>query len=172
MAEDQDREAVQADAPDRGEVLAAWEFMEHEQHKRGWVWYVVAGAVTLALIVYSYFDGNFLLAVIVVLGALIFTITEMRGPDVLAFVITEDGLAVGPAFYPWAEIANFFIVYEPPEVKMLYFNPKSALRPLVGVPLMEIDPNQIREILAQFLPEDLEREGEPMGDFLGRIFRF
>ena len=55
---------------------------------------------------------------------------------------------------------------------MLYINPKSMWRPHIGIPLLDNDPNHVREALLTYLPEDLEQEDEPTSDFLGRLLKF
>jgi hypothetical protein len=174
MAEQDKEESVKAEvqAPDYGEVFATWDFYEHEAHERGRWWYIIAIVVVVLLLGYSYFDQNFLLAVIVALTIIIFVITELRGPGFHNFAITEDGLVAGPEFHPYKDLNNFFIIYQPPQVKALYFDPKSIFSPHIGVPLGDMNPNEIREILLNFLPEDLEKEEEPTSDFLGRLFKF
>ncbi len=174
MAKQKDDEVIetQEQEPDYGEVFVAWDFYEHETQERGRWWYIIAVVVVLILLGYSYFDHNFLLAVIVVLTILIFVISELRGPDFHTFAITEDGLLAGPQFFPYVELNNFFIIYQPPAVKALYFDPKSILRPHIGIPLGDQDPNEIRELLLNYLPEDLEKEEEPTSDFLGRLLKF
>lgn len=172
MARKEKKPKEEAPAPDHGALLGSWGFLEHERHERGMWWYIIAGIVLLALIVYSIYDQNYLLTVILVLALFVFAITEVRGPDTRTFAIYEDGMLVGTAFYPFSEIRNFFIIYEPPHVKMLYFDPKSIFRPMVRVPLFDENPNDLRTVLLEFISEDIDREQEPVSDFLGRFFRF
>src|SRR3989344_4559467 len=135
MAEKEKKEKVE---PDRGTLLGGWDFPEHEKHERSRIWYLVASIILLALFAFSVYDQNYLLSVILVLALFVFVITEMRGPDARTFSIYEDGLLVGTAYYHFSEIRNFFVIYQPPDVKMLYFDPKSIFRPLVGVPLLDV----------------------------------
>ncbi len=161
-----------ASASDPGEVLLRWEFSEFEMHARSVRWYIIAGIFILLILAFAYYDKNPLFAIIIILVMLTFAISEYRGADTHVFAITQDGLLVEQAFYPYADIKNFFLIYQPPRVKMLYFDPKSIARPLIGIPLGDQDPNAVRKILATFIPEDLDQEDEPMSDFLGRLFKF
>ena len=176
MVEDKDGQQEAAietsEQPDRGAVLARWEGKEHDEFSRGTWWYIIAGLVVLAILLFAYFDNNPLLAAIVVLAIFTFAISEYRGADTRAVEITEDGILVGTDFHPYETIRNFFIIYQPPQVKMLYFDPKRIYRPLTGVHLENQNPNDIREILLQYLPEDIEREEEPTSDFWGRLLKF
>ena len=173
MAEDTDRtDPRQTTDQPYGDVLASWEFDEHERFKRTRVWYLASVLAVVALLFYSYIDNNPLFAIIVILSAIVFIIGEYRGPSRMLFQITEDGLVVGNSLYRYADIHDFFILYTPPDVKVLYFDPKNVARPLLGVPLENQNPSEIRKILLPFLKEDLEREAEPTSDYLGRLFKF
>ena len=87
------------------------------------------------------------------------------------FQITEDGILVNQRFYEYKTLKNFYIIYEPPEVKTLYFEPKSIFSPRVPIDLGSQDPVKIREILKQYLAEDLERENEPLSDQTSRLLK-
>ena len=165
------KDRTQEAAADYGEILAAWRYDEFERHKRGKRWYILAAAALILLALFAYFDNNLLLIAIIILAAIIYAVSEYRGAADYEFGITEDGLVIGPAFYPYEDINNFFVIYQPPSVKMLYFDPKSLWRPHIGIPLGDNDPNTIRELLLTYLPEDLEKEDEPLSDFLGRLFK-
>ena len=156
---------------DLGEIFAAWEFLEHEQHERSKRWYIISALLIIAIFVYAYFDQNPLLAVIVILALITFIIGELRGPGYHTFAITEDGIIVGQRFFAYEDLRNFYIIYQPPDVKMLYLSPRHFFTPRIGIPLEDQDPVAIREILRTFIPEDLEKEDEPTSDYLGRIFK-
>lgn len=173
MDEEKDfEEADDSTTETNPDILAAWEFPEHDTFERGRRWYIVASLVVLGLLVYSYFDNNPLFAIIIILTIVVFAITEYRGPESHTIALTPDGIIAGPEFFPYNDVKNFFIIYEPPKVKMLYFDPKRISRPLIGVPLDTQDPNEIRSILLNYLPEDLAREDEPHSDYLGRLLKF
>jgi len=72
--------------------------------------------------------------------------------------------------YVWPEIDNFWFVYEPP-IKNLYLTFKSRLKPNLTIPLNQENPLQIRKFLSQYLKEDLDKEGEPTADALGRLLK-
>lgn len=165
------RDFDQPEAPDRGSLLASWDFSEYEIYERGRWWYIIGTLFVITMLVYSYIDQNPLLGIIVVLAAVIFMISERRGPEYHTIDIMEDGVGVGPSFYTYGDLKNFFIIYQPPEVKTLYIVPHSLLRPRLAIPLESQDPMAIRSLLIQYLPEDLEREHEPASDSWGRVFK-
>ena len=103
-----------------GQVLHEWSVQEYEKHERGLRWYVFMGTVGVALVVYALFTGNFLFAVIIVLFAIILFLQSHQEPTKILFQITDLGLVIGSRFYPYSELNNFYLVYNPPEVKTLF----------------------------------------------------
>lgn len=161
-----------------GTVLRSWVIPEYTQHERSRRWFVVASLVGVVLIVISlwtpnwfFTTPNFMFMVIIILTAVTIFVQHQNLPPQLVVTLSEEGIAIGESFYTYRELGSFWVIYEPPHVKTLYFHFQSAWRPRLPVPLEDEDPSEIRRILLQYLPEDLERESEPTSDALARFFR-
>ncbi len=155
---------------DLGKILFKWQFPEFPKYDRKRGWYIWGGIIIFVFIIYSIITSNFLFALITV----IFTLTIMlfrQSENTVDFKITEDGIVVNSKFYEYKEIKNFYIIYEPPEVKNLYFEPKSLLSPRIPINLEDQNPVLIRKTLLQYLDEDLDRENEPTSDQFSRLFK-
>ena len=148
-----------------------WQFQEFESHERGTMWYFWTTLVGGVLLLWAIFSGNFLFALILVLVALLLMLYERRGPREMTCAITEKGVLVDGVMHMYNAINNFRIVYQPPTVKKLYLGMPSALRPRLTVALTDQSPVAIRKILRKHVTEDVETEGEPIGDALSRIFK-
>jgi len=164
------------DAPkqptDHGKVLAAWDFPEFQKHKRTTAWYVVMALLIGALVIFAVATQNYLFLVIVILFVVIYVMRSRREPALLNIKITEDGLGIAQqTFYEWRDIKSFWIVYEPPSVKNLYVDFKASLRASITVALENQNPLKIRKILAEYIPEDLEKENETFSDGLSRMLK-
>jgi len=156
---------------EHGQVLAGWAFPEFVRQERSLAWYAVMSIIGIALIIYAIVAGNYLFALIIVLIAFIILIYNIKEPMKINFQITEDGIMLASRFYEFKDINNFWIIYEPPAVKTLYFEFKSVLRPKLSVPLAGENPLGIREILLARLPEDLEKESESNTDALEKLLK-
>lgn len=155
-------------AEDHGEVLMTWQFPEHPKHEytRSWkIWMSVLGG---GLLVYSLLTVNWLFAVIIVMTVLISLLHSYYAGAEIVFSIMEDGLELGKHFYEYKRVKKFWIIYEPPLVKKLFFEFKSSLKPDLIVPLENINPLKVRDILLKYLVEDLEKEEEPVSEAIGR----
>lgn len=154
-----------------GNILHEWEVSEYERHERGTRWYVIMTIIGLFLVGYAIFTNNFLFALVIVLFAVIIFLQNHQDPHVVEFKITDVGVILSNRFYAYSELSDFYIIYNPPEVKMLFLEPDSTLRPRIRVPLLNIDPNEIRFTLRQYLPENLEKEEEPLSDKVAREWK-
>lgn len=151
-----------------GDILHEWVIKEYIQYDHPRAWYIIMGVFGLFFLAYSIVSGNLLFAAIIILSAIILFMQSKQSPVDVGIAVTDAGVVVGHRFYPYKELEDFFIVYQPPEVKMLYIDTKSPLRPLLRLPLGDKNPIQIRADLRQFLTENLDKEEEPLSDKFGR----
>lgn len=155
-----------------GKELVGWDVDEHNYYEKSRRWYIAAVVIGLLMLVYSFFSGNFLFAVIIILGALVLVLREGNLPDKVHFSITDEGIVIGNKYYDYDDIKNFSIVYKPRlEVKNLYFEFKNILKHRLSIPLENMNPLPIREILLKYLSEDLERTDQPLSEYLAKLFK-
>ncbi len=162
MADDQNKK--------NKDILLAWSFFELPQYERGRSWYMWGAIISFLLVIYAVFTKNPLFALIIVIFALIFLLFQRNNREI-EFSATKDGITVGRQFYEYDRFKNFYVIYRPPEVKTLYFEPKNALIPRIPIPLDSQNPVKIREVLLKYLAEDLDRENEPTSDQFSRMFK-
>lgn len=147
-----------------------WEFPEYEQYVRPHRWYLVMGSLTGLLALTALLSRNYLFLVVILLAAFILFAREARPPRAVRIDLTDKGVSVGREFLLYGDLESFWLIYDPPEVKKLYLQGKGAIRPPLGVPLTDRNPVKVREILRQYLKEELDRE-EPPADQVSRDLR-
>lgn len=156
---------------DHGKILAAWQFDEYTQHNRSIWWYIGGSLISIAILTYSVWQKNFLFSVFIVLVLIVLILRHGSEPVSVEFKIMEDGIIIGSGFYKFKEIETFWIVYDPPSVKNLYFNFKSRIHPHVMIPLKNQNPINIRRLLNRVIKEDFSKEDEALSEFLGKHFK-
>jgi len=151
-----------------GKIMFQWTIKEYEkyEHERGW--FILMSIIAIALLVYAVIVANYLFALIIVLLGIISFLHEMQDPVDVPFAITETGIILGSKYYRYSEIKSFWIIYNPPEVKKIYFSTDSAIRAEIQVPLLDYDPRPLRQFLGQYLLENLEKEEESLSDIIAR----
>ncbi|MCH7492634.1 hypothetical protein IID19_03545 [Patescibacteria group bacterium] len=157
---------------DHGDVLASWDFPEFVKYQRTLGWYIITSVVVLAFILFGIFTQNYLFIVLIAIFIIIYVMRSRREPIKLNVSLTEDGIEIGTeTFYKWKDIKSFWIIYEPPEVKNLYFDFKTGIRPSISISLESQNPVNIRKKLLEFLTEDTEKENESFSDGLSRMLK-
>jgi len=147
-----------------GDVLHQWTILEYEKHERGTLWHILMLSTGIALVVYGLLSDNFLFALIIILFSIIMFLQANQEPQQISFGITELGVIVGNRFYAYSEFESFHIIYQPPSVKTLFFETRSVFRPTLRVPLLDVNPVDIRFTLSEYISEDLTKEEEPLSD--------
>ncbi len=155
----------------RGDVLMEWTFPEFVRHERGVGWYITYGIITLGLIVFCIFSRNYTFLMLLVLMTLVLIIRLRRDPLPVHFAIRDEGIEVGNDYHPWRELKEYWIIYQPPVVKKIYFVFKSGFRPEIDVALESQNPIRVRQYLSERLLENAAREEEPSADQLSRYLK-
>jgi hypothetical protein len=154
-----------------GDVLHLWRFNEYISHDRNFLWYIIFSFLGIGLVVYAIWTDNYLFAFIIVLvGIILFIQSKQSSPEVQC-AITEGGVILGDKFYGYGEFEEFFIVHQPPDISVLFIETKDVYRPNISIPLVENDPMDIRSSLREFLPENLEKDEEPLSELVTRLWR-
>jgi hypothetical protein len=156
---------------DVGEELVGWETWDKPPMVRSRLWYTITGTVALGLVVYAVLTANYLFAIIVLMLGVTMLVTGLKKPRLVKVAITNLGIAIADEFYPFKEIKDFSIVYNPPEVQNLYIDFVSVIKPMVTIDLGDANPNLVRDILLRFAFENLQREDEHFTDILRRVYK-
>ncbi len=152
-------------------TLLSWQFPEYNSYQRKKSWYVWAGIFFLGILCYAIFTANFLFGLIIIMAAIILFVNHNKEPQNLNFSLLEKGIAIEDKIYAYGEIKKFWLLYEPPEVKNIYFEFKSSFKPVLMIPLGNQNPLKVREILKKYLAEDLEKENESTSEALARVLK-
>lgn len=154
-----------------GSVKISWDMPEFQDYIRNKTWYITAGIIGLLLLIYSVFSANLLFGVIIIIAATTLVKIDKTKPQDIEFAITSKGIIVGDKFHEYSELRNFYIIFEPPKIKNLFIEFNNILKPRINVPLFEQDPADIRKLLKKYMNEDLDKEGEPISEAIGKILK-
>jgi hypothetical protein len=153
------------------EPLLSWTFPEFTRHDRGRGWYIGFFLTILTLLTIGFFTTNYTFMAVILMGSFVLLLRLRRQPPDVQIDITEKGITVGGRSYEWSELKDFWIMYKPPEVKQLYFSFKRTIRPDMNIGLVHQNPLKVREVLREYLLENIEREEEPASEVLTRYFK-
>ncbi len=173
MANEENLDKIQNEVDPRfGEVLFYWIMPEFHRHERGTAWYAIFLVVGAALILWAILTSNYIFALFLVLLGTYMIMQHFRDPENVPVVILETGVAIGDHYHTWDDLDDFSIIYDPPEVTKLYIDFVKTSHPVVSIDIPdEVDPNELREILSEFVDENLERDQELLTDHIRRMYK-
>ncbi len=154
------------------EVLVSWEIAEYSYSLRSRRWYIVAGVLGFLSLIWALFTANFLFAIIIIMAATIFILTDKEKDKKIQVSLTDEGMLLGNNFYDYDEFKNFSLVYKPKQgLKTLYLEFKNFFKHRISLPLEDVNPLKVQEILSQYLEEDRERTDPPLSEQLSKSLK-
>lgn len=156
---------------ERGDVLMEWTFPEFVKHDRQRSWYLWFLAILVGSVVYGIWSVSYTFVAVIVLAAFVIIARHRRPPLDVRFAIREEGIEIGQNFYVWREIKEFWMLYQPPKIKKLYFDFKRNWQPSLDIDLQSQNPLQLRQLLSEHLVENVHREAEPAPDQWSRVLK-
>lgn len=146
----------------------SWEAPEFIPHEKGPDWYWAVGVIAITLAVAAIMFGNILFALVILAGSLTLTLQASRDPDMISFTLDEDGVQAGDTLYPYSSLKSFWVENNPHEQKILLQSEKVWM-PYIVVPIAEIDPEEVRNFLIEYLPEEEHQEplSQKVMEYLG-----
>ncbi|MEO6077193.1 MAG: hypothetical protein ABIP54_00200, partial [Candidatus Andersenbacteria bacterium] len=130
-------------------------------------WFAVFAGVIALICIGFIFVGNFIASLtIAMIGGYMFIVAQHK-PSLVRYRLLTEGVALNTTLYHYKDIQSFNIVYEPGDVKTVILKSSKRLLPLIHMEIGNADPVAIREVLVQFVAEDVHLE-EPIIDIWAR----
>ena len=152
------------------EVFARWSAYEHLHQEKGLDWYWALGIIATSASLTSILFGNVLFALVIVVAAIVLGMMARQAPEIVEFTITELGIRTGDTLHKYDSINAFWVEEGDENTSALLVDTNKALAPHLVIPLSdETDPNDVREILRNFIHEEPLSEPLPhkILEFLG-----
>lgn len=152
------------------QALISWKAAEYLRTPKGWLWYLIAGSINLALLAYAWWTASWTMGIVFVVLPIVFLLEHSKKPKQVEVRISAYGIQFGQIKLAYSQIRAFWILHEPPYVDELHLATENRLHPEVTIPLMGVDPTLLRQYLVTQIPE---REGQKQSllDILVRFLR-
>lgn len=147
-----------------------WQAPEYEFYKKTPDWFWSIGIIAFGLFLSAIFLKNFLLAILALVAGFSLALYGAKKPNIISFSASEKGVRVGKRIYPYESLDSFCINYDPPHKKELTIKSKKTFVPILNLPLGDIDPVKIRDLLSRFIKEE-KIEESPISTIM-KIIRF
>lgn len=149
----------------------AWDAPEFVHYPKNIWWYVFLIVVGLGFVIFFSFQKDFLTAGLFFLLLVIIIYYGKATPRLLHIEITTHGIKINDNRLSYQQIKSFWLVYDPPTVKTLNFETTANFNRFLTLQLGEQNPLPVRELLLEYLAEDLDR-GEQTVDKISRNLKF
>lgn len=141
------------------ETILEWISPEHHFDKKNNDWYWILGVITLGASVLAFYFDDFLFGVFIVIAGLTIGMLSYRETKTVPIKITSKGMVFGKFLYPWMSFRSFWIEDEHVHGARILMHPTSSYLPLTVIPINEeIDLNDVRDTLLEFLEEEFLKE--------------
>ncbi len=152
------------------EAILSWIAPETIKHDRGILWQIIITIIILASVGLSFYYNNATFAIAIIMFIVVYYLAHLEHPKDVEIKISNIGIKVGSRKYPYNRVKSFWVVYEPPYVKILYIRVTGEVVSDIAIQLDGQSPSPIRELLIEKIPE-LEGETEKFSDILFRLFK-
>ncbi len=130
-----------------------WSILEHEYTEKTNDWYASVILIAGALIAVEFLTNNFLLITLTFIGTATFILLSARKPEMMHVEILKKGIHAGNVMYAYHSLDAFAIVEYHHENRLL-LESNRHLMPLIVIPIPhDVDPDDIREVLTEYLDE-------------------
>ncbi len=129
-----------------------WEAYDRQPQKHGADWYWAMGIIAVSLVVTALILNNILFAILIVISTFALFLRTLQDPRVLPYSLTTRGISVGKDFTPFTLLESFWVEEYGNEQKLI-LKQKTITSPFLIVPLVDTDTEEIRQFLAERLPE-------------------
>jgi hypothetical protein len=170
MQETEDLRKIDDDVEDAA-TLFEWYAPEHTHQPKSAVWYIALAAGSTAVVAGLALFGNIIGAITIAFAAALTYRIAQHDIRTIRYRIMVDGVAMNNVLYHFRDLQRFNIVYQPGHTKTVIIHSKHHFTPLLHMEIGDADPVAIRDILLEFVPEDIELD-EPLVDILARRLGF
>ncbi|MSU45121.1 MAG: hypothetical protein EXS47_00590 [Candidatus Zambryskibacteria bacterium] len=147
----------------------SWETIEYLHTEKTSDWYWIVGIITISIALISIILNNVIFALLIIVASFTLSLFASRRPEKIKIEISNSGVQVGKTKYSYHELESFWVETREVHHRVL-LKSKAILKPYVVIFIEDIDPEELRTLLAQYLQE--EEHSEPLLEKLLLYFGF
>lgn len=141
------------------ETILEWHSPEHRFDKKKNDWYWILGIIVVGAAVLSFYFDNFLFGVFIIIAGATVGMLSYKETRIVPIKITAKGIVFNNQFHPWMSYQSFWIEDEHVHGARVLLRSTNSYLPLTVIPVNEeVDLNEVREIILEFLEEQFLEE--------------
>jgi len=133
----------------------SWQAKEYRHYNRSEEWFWIVGLIIVLGIILAIVAGNFLFAIIILIGGVTAIMYAVRPPETLNILIRESGIKINDVFFPFDNLLAFSLQDDEIPHQLVIFPRGSWIYKSVS---LDLDNEINLEELKKFLIEKLEEK--------------
>lgn len=152
------------------ETILEWEAPEFRHYDKNIAWYITLLVIVLLLVAYMVINGDYFGAIsLAIISGFIWVFAKHK-PSRVPITISDQGIHLNETQIPYDRIKHFWVV-DDDQHRALNFETTAYLNHIQTVELDDQDPELVRAVLNELLPEHSEIE-PTTAQKLAHRFRF
>lgn len=143
--------------PKTQEVILEWEAPEFKHYPKNFAWYITLVFIVLLLVAYLIINGDYFGAISLAVISLFIWLFANHKPGRVPIIISDQGIQINHTQIPYDRIKHFWVI-DTDHHRSLNFETTAYLNHIQTVELEDQDPELIRAVLNELLPEHSEIE--------------
>ena len=135
----------------------SWQTFEYLHTEKTADWYWIVGIVTISIAIIAIILNNIIFAILIIISTFTLSLFASRRPDIIDVEIDSGKVKLGRVQYTYKDMDSFWVETREFHPKIL-FKTKKIFSPYVVVYIQDHDPEDVREILLKYLPEEEHHE--------------
>ena len=146
-----------------------WQAHEYLYAEKTADWYWIVAIVTISIAIIAIILNNIIFAILIIISSFTLSLFASRKPEIMTVEINVSGVTVGKTHYPYAHLDSFWVETRETQPKII-LKSKKVFMPFIVTLIDDVQPEKVRDILLQHLPE--EEHVEPFLEKLLIYFGF
>ncbi len=126
-----------------------WHAYEHDHIEREKSWFIALGVIAICIAIISTIFGNVLFGLLILVGAGTLALLAKTPPTLIEFEVSDRGVRVGHTMHRFEEIIAFWVEDHDVDPPVLLIDTVKWMSPNLSIPLVDVDPKEVREFLAE-----------------------
>ncbi len=149
--------------------LISWDAYEHVHTEKNNDWYWAVGIITITATVLAFIFNNIIFGIFIIVGAFALVVHSSKKPRMIHCEINDRGIVINDILYPFLSLESFWIDAHERPAKILIKSHKTFM-PYITIHIDEVDPEQVRDILLNYIAET--EHSEPLSQKILERFGF
>ena len=138
--------------------IYSYQSPEFDKYEKTPTWYILAGIIGIILLSYAIIEQSPMMFVVILLTLVVTLLISNKDPQIITIDITTSGITLDKKrIFQYQDIESFG-VFKRGEIQFISLYMAEGLLSHTRIPVGKEDPEEIAEILSQYIPREDGKE--------------